>query len=127
MDHTLFSGYGKCSGLTTSRYNVCPKCGRDLNPRYLISLSKMIYQGHKRFLPADNPLREGYLGKPLRHWDATSQYNTWHKNLGSCGMKRLSIFHALPYWRKLLINNLLDLMHIFKNVAQILWEHLIGN
>ena len=41
-------------------------------------------------------------------------------------MKLLSIFHELPYWRKLLINHLLDPMHIFKNVGQILWEHLVG-
>ena len=59
-----FSGYGECNGLAIIGYNACPKCGLDLNIRYSISLSKMIYQGHKRFLPTDNPLCEGYLGKP---------------------------------------------------------------
>ena len=41
-------------------------------------------------------------------------------------MKRLSIFHSLPYWGDLLINHLLDLMHIFKNVAELLWKTITG-
>ena len=40
------------------------------------------------------------------------------------GMKWLSIFHKLPYWGDLLINHLLDPMHIFKNVAQQIWDHI---
>ena len=43
------------------------------------------------------------------------------------GMKRLSVFHELPYWKDLLINHLLDPMHIFKNVGSIIWEHITGN
>ena len=42
------------------------------------------------------------------------------------GMTRLSIFLCLPYWHTLKVNHLLDPMHIFKNVASILWEHLLG-
>lgn len=42
------------------------------------------------------------------------------------GMKRLSIFHKLPYWSGLLINHLLDPMHIFKNVSCSIWQHLVG-
>ena len=41
-------------------------------------------------------------------------------------MKRLSILHNLPYWDDLLINHLLDPMHIFKNVGSLIWDHLIG-
>ena len=48
----------------------------------------------------------------------------WQASPGALGTKKLSIFHALPYWRKILINHLLDPMHIFKNVGQMLWEHL---
>ena len=54
-----FLGYGECSGLATSGNNACPKCGLDLYVGYSISLSKMIYQGRKRLLPINNPLREG--------------------------------------------------------------------
>ena len=41
-------------------------------------------------------------------------------------MKTLNCFHSLPYWHKLLINHLLDPMHIFKNVSQVIWDHIIG-
>ena len=42
------------------------------------------------------------------------------------GMSRYSIFFRLPYWARLKINHLVDPMHIFKNVAQNIWDHLIG-
>lgn len=42
------------------------------------------------------------------------------------GMKRLSIFYRLPYWRYLLIGHLLDPMHIFKNVGVSIWKHMTG-
>ena len=42
------------------------------------------------------------------------------------GMTRYSIFFCLPYWTQLKINHLLDPMHIFKNVAQQIWDHIIS-
>ena len=39
-------------------------------------------------------------------------------------MTRYSIFFHLPYWTRLKINHLLDPMHIFKNVAQQIWDHI---
>ena len=42
------------------------------------------------------------------------------------GMKCISIFHQLPYWNDLLINHLLDPMHIFKNIAEVLWKTITG-
>ena len=42
------------------------------------------------------------------------------------GMSRYSIFFRLHYWAHLKINHLLNPMHIFKNVAQNIWDHLIG-
>ena len=39
-------------------------------------------------------------------------------------MKGVNTFSALPYWEELLINHLLDPMHIFKNVAQQIWDHI---
>lgn len=41
-------------------------------------------------------------------------------------MKCLNCFHELPYWHNLSANHLLDPMHIFKNVAEILWGHIMG-
>ena len=121
-----FPGYGESSGLATSGYHACPHCGPAMNARYSHSLRKMIYQGHKRFLPDNHTLRGGFLGRASKMWSVEAQYSAWQENPGLYGMKRLSIFHTLPYWKKLLINHLLDPMHIFKNVGQILWEHLIG-
>ena len=42
------------------------------------------------------------------------------------GMKRLNAFYNLPYWEELLINHLLDPMHVFKNVGVAIWKHLTG-
>ena len=41
-------------------------------------------------------------------------------------MKRLNAFYGLPYWEDLLINHLLDPMHVFKNVGVAIWKHLTG-
>ena len=41
-------------------------------------------------------------------------------------MKTLNCFHSLPYWHKLLINHLLNPVHIFKNVSQLVWDHITG-
>jgi hypothetical protein len=46
--------------------------------------------------------------------------------LSVCLICRLSIFFELPYKEDLKINHLLDPMHIFKNVATTVWEHLMG-
>eukprot|EP00249_Psilotum_nudum_P022031 c28346_g1_i1 orf=3-254(-) len=37
-----------------------------------------------------------------------------------------SIFYTLEYWATLKITHLLDPMHIFKNVGEQLWSHLVG-
>ena len=42
------------------------------------------------------------------------------------GMKMFSNLFELPYWTSLLINHLLDPMHIFKNVGSLLWDHTSG-
>ena len=54
-----FPGYGECSGLATSGYHACPLCGPAINARYSHSLKKVVYEGHKIFLPIDQPLRGG--------------------------------------------------------------------
>ena len=119
-------GYGECSGLATSAYHACPIRGPRINAQYSQSLKKMVYQCHKMFLPLNHPLQAGFLGRPPKTWDVSSLYNVWQASPSALGMKLLSTFHSLPYWRKLLINHLLDPMHIFKNVGQTLWEHLSG-
>ena len=123
-------GYGECSGLSISGYNACPLCGPRLDSRYSKALRKNVYQVHVRYLPENHELRDGNLGRPPPSALKASDWKLkWEEcgNLACPGMKRLSIFHQLPYWGDLLINHLLDPMHIFKNVADILWKTMTGN
>jgi hypothetical protein len=38
----------------------------------------------------------------------------------------LFIYLDLPYWEDLKINHVVDPMNIFKNVAMMVWDHLMG-
>ena len=119
------------AGLSTSRYNACPTCGPSLVAERAPLLHKVIYTNHHRFLPEDHqryvhPINgiEPYkwtMSDWGRHWDSYDCSTGPPK-----GMSRRSILLTLPYWEKLKIQHLLDPMHIFKNVAQTIWDHLIG-
>ena len=122
-------GYIECSGLSTSGYNACPPCGPRLDARYSAGLRKTVYQGHVRYLPENHALRDGNLGRrPPSPLKASDWKIKWQESGNSPipGMKRLSILHQLPYWNDLLINHLLDPMHIFKNVGEVLWKTITG-
>ena len=82
-----FPSYGECSGLATSGYHACLVFGPRINARYSQSLKKMVYQGHKMFLPPDHLLQAGFLGRAPKTWDVSSQYNVWQANPSALGMK----------------------------------------
>ena len=82
-----FPGYGECNGLATNGYHACPICGPGINARYSHSLKKMVYQGHKMFLPLDHLLQAGFLGRPPKTWDIFSQYDVWQASPSALGMK----------------------------------------
>ena len=42
------------------------------------------------------------------------------------GMSRYFILLTLPYWTHLKNQHCLDPMHVFKNVGQAIWDHIIG-
>ena len=42
------------------------------------------------------------------------------------GMKRKSLLFRLPYWHKLPVRHILDVMHIEKNIAENIMKHLSG-
>ncbi|MCO5601965.1 hypothetical protein L7F22_056092 [Adiantum nelumboides] len=76
--------------LVTSGYHACATCGPGLNARYSSALKKMIYQGHRAYLPEAHPGREGFLGRRLLHmtakdWQLMKQQH--HEGLPP-GMKR---------------------------------------
>ena len=60
-----------------------------------------------------------------KHWD---EHHAHIPPLNSHprGMSQYSILLTSPYWAKLMIQHLLDPMHVFKNVGQALWDHIIG-
>ncbi|KAI5074065.1 hypothetical protein GOP47_0012078, partial [Adiantum capillus-veneris] len=113
-------------GLQTSGYRACVTCGPRLNARRAPSLKKQIYEGHQAYLPENHVLRDGFLGREPPRMSAQA----WLEQKEMCvdglppGMKRLSLWYELPYWPRLMINHLLDPMHIFKNVGNLLWDHL---
>lgn len=116
------------SGLQTSGYLACPICGPGLHARRSRALKKMIYEGHRAHLPDGHDFREGFLGRRpprmcAKEWEDMKL--RCHEGLPD-GMKRFSILFELPYWTSLLINHLLDPMHIFKNVGSLLWDHISG-
>ena len=61
------------------------------------------------------------------HWTQCSAQGLSNDVEQLQGMKRtISIFFTLEYWQDLKIAHLLDPMHIFKNVGELLWKHLTG-
>lgn len=122
-------------GLTVSGYAACPTCGPSLVAERPKHLSKVIYPNNHRFLPTSHssyaqpsngiiPFKwrmEDWSQYWEEHWATTPSPKDVPK-----GISRYSIFFTLPYWKSLKIQHLLDPMHIFKNVGENIWEHIIG-
>ena len=121
--------------LSTFGYNTCPTCGPSLVSERHVHLHKVIYPNNHCFLP---PSHQNHfipsIGVEPYKWTMFDWANHWKEHWDTNpipngppkGMSRLSILLRLPYWSILKIQHLLDPMHIFKNVAQIIWEHLIS-
>ena len=126
-----YPGYGDVSGLSVSGHHACPPCGMSLKSRSSKHLHKVVYEGHQKYFDKDNPKRRNVVEPKPKVWKAKDWYDHWmtcepNKKKKIPGMKALNCFHTLPYWHNLLINHLLDPMHIFKNVACLIWEHITG-
>ena len=93
----------------------------------------MVFGNHVQYLPENHPMFHHGLSredhpKRVPHMNPRDWLRVWvHSDpKPATGMKRLSIFYRLPYWKHLLIGHLLDPMHIFKNVGVSLWRHMMG-
>lgn len=110
-----FLEYGVCSSLQTQGHNACPPCGpHQLESRSLNALQKVIYMGHRKYLPYNHklchPHHDRAFGKkragmlPVR---TTTKY--WWKRWKlvkskeipkkDAGVKARSIFYKLPYYK----------------------------
>ncbi|CAM8879746.1 unnamed protein product [Rhodiola kirilowii] len=52
-----FPAYGNLSGYSIIGYKACPVCGEGTHARHLSNCRKMVYMGHRRFLPRYHPYR----------------------------------------------------------------------
>ncbi|CAH9124429.1 unnamed protein product [Cuscuta epithymum] len=138
-------GYGNLSGWSTKGYDACPNCNDDGTSMWFGG--KVCFMGHRRWLPINHVWRKnkksfngklefrakpkklsgeeilsqveslefGQIGKhpcnPDKKRKRTPEQRNWTKK---------SIFFELEYWSKLIIRHNLDVMHIEKNVCDII-------
>lgn len=142
------SGFGHLSGLQTRGYMACPTCGPDLVgvSRRSHICNKIIYMGHTRYLPLDHAWRRDaqYYLDPWEGGDDTRPIpipktpaywgDVWERvadpddplQYAGCGIVHQSVLSILEYWEELMINHLLDTMHIEGNVVKSLVMHMFG-
>ncbi|XP_048494556.1 uncharacterized protein LOC125494787 [Beta vulgaris subsp. vulgaris] len=139
-----FPAYGMLSGWSTKGKRACP-CHKETSYMWLPNCFKHVYMRHRRFLPINHPWRrkkdvfgkkeKGEAPKPLSgkevleqvrdlegiclSKDPTKKTKVSHKIRGDNWNKK-SIFFELPYWKTLLLRHNLDVMHIGKNICDII-------
>ncbi|KAL3678426.1 hypothetical protein R1sor_021382 [Riccia sorocarpa] len=131
-----YPGFAQVSGFQTSGYAACPTCGPALPVARSSHLSKQVYMSYSTYLPLDDPLRgtgpERNTVEPPVPLDMNWWAQRWrdvekgHIPIERAGLKRWSILHRLPYWKDLLIQHLLDPMHIEANVTKSLIKRIFG-
>ena len=118
-----FPALGLVSGQVVKGYLACPVCGAETEAEHSRYLCKMVYLGHRRFLPPNHRFRRSrtlFNGetelRPPPQRRSGSQILTegrgrseWLRNGGTedsvgdpvrqHGVKRASILYALPYWK----------------------------
>ncbi|CAM8938710.1 unnamed protein product [Rhodiola kirilowii] len=135
-----FPAYGNLSGYSIKGYKACPICGEATYSRYLKNCRKMIYMGHRRFLPRFHPYRRkkaAFNGEtehaiepqPSSGYEILEKIQNITNRFGkpsarteSAPWKKRSIFFDLPYWHTLDIRHCVDVMHVEKNIC----DSLIG-
>ncbi|XP_040376344.1 uncharacterized protein LOC102707560 [Oryza brachyantha] len=138
-----YPALGNLSGQTVKRKWTCLECMEETRSKWLKNSHKMVYMGHKRFLPRYHPYRNMTKNfnshrdttRPPQQLTGTDVHNLLMGIANEFGKKRKvvkgkdksmwkkkSIFWRLPYWKDLDVRHFIDPMHVEKNVC----ESLIG-
>jgi hypothetical protein len=131
------------SGQTNKGYNACTHCLDETEGAYLDKCKKVVYLGHRRFLPTRHPVRKkgkhfkGEADHRKKPWERTGDdvFNMvkdleviFGKGSGRQAVpndadghapmwKKKSIFWELPYWKLLECRSAIDVMHVTKNLC----------
>ena len=119
-----FPAYSIMSGWSTSGYLAYPSCADNTVSEYLYKSKKLCYMGHERFRedpPPPSPTGQDVLSSI---GDINVTFGLNYRNPTDTQWRKKSIFFELPYWKDNLICHSLDLMHIEKNVGEVLLKWL---
>ena len=115
----LRTGFGYIMGLQTKGYKACPTCGPERIAAFSTFLRKPVYIDATKNLPKLHLLRgdgtllqySGLLGRDTRAiptpiartpqdwYDTSASIEQGSLEVEESGMKRLSIWYTLPYWK----------------------------
>lgn len=118
-----FPAFGLIGGHVVKGYAACPVCGGDTYAEHSSCLKKMVFLGHRRFLPMNHVFRRArvaFNNQPEARTYPQRRTGTEVLNQGRArsewlrdggiedsqedpvkrhGVKRSSILYALPYWK----------------------------
>nr|ABA99248.1 transposon protein, putative, CACTA, En/Spm sub-class [Oryza sativa Japonica Group] len=138
-----YPALGNLSGQTIKGKKACSDCKEHTRSRWLKISRKMVYMGHRRWLPLRHTFRrkkkifngkrelqpapKDLSGDEVHNMvkDISNEFGKKRKRSKTKekGMwKKKSIFWRLPYWKDLDVRHCIDLMHVEKNVC----ESLVG-
>ncbi|MBK5591046.1 hypothetical protein JJ728_23120, partial [Salmonella enterica subsp. enterica serovar Typhi] len=140
-----FPAYGNLSGYSVKGHKACPICEQSTDFCQLAHGRKIVYLGHRRFLPETYPYRRmkrAFNGfqefrkapEPLSGAEGNARVKDINVEFGkpsessnndTCCWKKKSIFE-LPYWETLDVRHCLDVMHIEKNICESLLGRLLN-
>jgi hypothetical protein len=143
-----FPGYADISGWSTKGRLACPTCNEQTCSQWLKNGGKWCYMGHRRFLDPNHRWRKQKkewngkvehgiappalsgeeIDEKMSHFPEVTVGKTRKRKAGELpgNWKNKSIFFDLPYWKTLLVRHNLDVMHIEKNVCDIVLDTMMG-
>ncbi|XP_021730420.1 uncharacterized protein LOC110697345 [Chenopodium quinoa] len=140
-----FPAYGNLSGYKNKGHKSCPVCIDDTPNVYLEHYGKDVYVRTRRLLRRDHPYRrqkkafngkveEGVAPRPLSGHEVYGRVKGIPTFFGKTSkpldphalFKKESIFWKLEYWKEHDIRHCLDVMHIEKNVCDVVVGTIMG-